>query len=329
MWTEGKTLAAARLFAAAFAAAMLLSPHSAGAQANYPDKPIRLIVPFGAGGLADITMRIVGEKLSERLGQRIVIDNRPGGGGVVAGQAVASAAPDGYTLIVFTNGTAISVGLFKSLPFDPVKDFVPVSSVADFDLLLLVGANSPIKNVQDLLAAAKAGGGKMNLGTINAGSTQNLSAELFKSTAGIDATIVPFRGSPEVQVAVMRGDINVGFESYAALKGSIDDGQLRPIASSGATRSLPNVPTVRESGVPSYEVTGWNAIFAPAGTPPAIVAKLNKEIVAVLDMPDVKKRILELGTGPHSSTPEEILARMKSDIAKWEAVIEQAHIEKK
>jgi tripartite-type tricarboxylate transporter receptor subunit TctC len=321
--------AAARLFATTLAAAILLSPHSAAAQGNYPDKPIRLVVPFGAGGLADITMRIVGEKLSERLGQRVIIDNRPGGGGVVAGQAVASAPPDGYTLIVFTNGTAISVGLFKSLPYNPVKDFVPISSVADFDLLLLVGANSPIKNVKDLLAAAKAGGGKMNFGTINAGSTQNLSAELFKSTTGINATIVPFRGSPEVQVAVMRGDIAVGFESYAALKGSIDDHQLRPIASSGATRSLPDVPTVRESGVPSYEVTGWNAIFAPAGTPPEIVARLNKEIVAVLAMPDVKKRILDLGTGPHSSTPEEILARMKSDIKKWEAVIEQAHIEKR
>jgi tripartite-type tricarboxylate transporter receptor subunit TctC len=300
---------------------------SVRAQSDFPNKPIRLIVPFAPGGLADITMRIVGEKLSDRLGQRIVIDNRPSGGGVAAAQAVATAPADGYTLIVFSNGTAISVGLFKALPFDPVKDFVPVSSVAYFDLLLLVNGPSTIKTVAELLACARSA--PMNMGTINPGSTQNLSAELFKATAAIDATIVPFRGSPEVQVALVREDIAVGFESYAALKGAIDDGQIRAIASSGATRSLPNIPTVQETGALDYEVTGWNAVFAPAGTPPTIVEKLNKEIVAVMAMPDVRKRIIELGTEPKSSTPEEIAARLKADIAKWGSVIERAKIEKR
>jgi tripartite-type tricarboxylate transporter receptor subunit TctC len=318
--------------AACFLTAVLVTGAAlsdARAQSDFPNKPIRLIVPFAPGGLADITMRIVGEKLGDRLGQRIVIDNRPSGGGVAAAQAVATAPADGYTLIVFTNGTAISVGLFKALPFDPVKDFVPVSSVAYFDLLLLVNASSPIKAAGDLLTLARARGGQMNIGTINPGSTQNLSAELFKATAGIDATIVPFRGSPEVQAALMRDDITVGFESYAALKGAIDDKQIRAIASSGATRSLPDIPTVRETGALDYEVTGWNAIFAPAGTPPEIVAKLNKEIVAVMAMPDVQKRILELGIEPKASTPDEIAARFKADIVKWGRVIEQAKIEKR
>ncbi|HWM49517.1 MAG TPA: tripartite tricarboxylate transporter substrate binding protein [Xanthobacteraceae bacterium] len=317
-----------KLISFALTGLLLLFSPLATAQ-TFPDKPIRLIVPFAAGGLADITMRIVGEKLSERLGQRIIIDNRPSGGGIAAAQAVAQSPADGYTLIVLTNGTAISVSLYKALPFDPVKDFVPISSVAYFDLVLLVDGKSPIKNVKDLLATARSMGGKMNIGTINPGSTQNLSAELFKSVAGIDALIVPFRSSPEVQTALLRGDITVGFESYAALKGAIDDGQLRAIATSGTNRSLPNIPTVKESGVPNYEVVGWNAIFAPAGTPADVVAKLNKGINEVVALPEVKQRILDLGTEPRASTPQEILARLQTDIKKWGAVIEQAKIEKR
>ena len=315
-------------FTATFAAMVLLGGAltiPAAAQSDFPAKPIRLIVPFAPGGLADITMRIVGE----RLGQRIIIDNRPSGGGVAAAQAVAQAPADGYTLIVFTNGTAISVGLFKALPFDPIKDFVPISSVAYFDILLLVNNSSPIKTVQDLLKEAKAHGSAMNIGTINPGSTQNLSGELFKSAAGIAATIVPFRTSGEVQIALVRNDITVGFESYAALKGAIDDKQICAIASSGATRSLPNVPTVQETGALDYEVTGWNAIFAPAGTPKDVVAKLNSEIVAIMAMPDIRKRILDLGTEPKASTPAEIEARLKADIVKWSGVIERAGIEKR
>jgi tripartite-type tricarboxylate transporter receptor subunit TctC len=320
-------IAMAHLLALLLAGALLFGAAENAAAQDFPNRPIRLIVPFAPGGLADITMRIVGEKLGERLGQRIIIDNRPSGGGVAAAQAVATAPADGYTLIVFTNGTAISVGLFKALPFDPVKDFVPVSSVAYFDILLLVTGSSPIKTVGDLLTRARAG--PMNMGTINPGSTQNLSAELFKSTAGLDSTIVPFRGSPEVQVALVGEDIVVAFESYAALKGAIDDKQIRAIASSGATRSLPDVPTVRETGALDYEVTGWNAIFAPAGTPPDIVSRLNSEIVAVMALPDIRQRILELGTEPKASTPEEIAERLRADIVKWGRVIDQAKIEKR
>ncbi len=317
------------LASAGLALLALFSANLAAAQSSYPDRPIRFVVPFAAGGLADITMRIVGEKLGDRLGQRVIIDNRPSGGGVAAAQAVATSPADGYTLITLTNGTAISVSLFKSLPFDPIKDFVPISSVAYFDILLLVNNASPIRNVADFLAAAKSANGGMNIGTINPGSTQNLSAELFKSIAGINAQIVPFKGSPDVQVALMRNDIAVGFESYAALKGGIDAKDIRAIATSGTERSLPDVPTVKESGLPAYDVVGWNALFAPAGTPPEIVAKLNKEISEILALPDVKKRILDLGTEPRASTPDEIEDRLKADIRKWAAVIEQTHIEKR
>jgi tripartite-type tricarboxylate transporter receptor subunit TctC len=320
-------LIAAALMCGLAAAAAQVQP--AAAQGKYPDRPIRFVVPFAPGGLADITMRIVGEKLGDRLGQRIVIDNRPSGGGVAAAQAVAAAPADGYTLMVLANGTAISVSLFKALPFDPVKDFMPISSVAWFDILLLVNNASPIKTLPDLLAAAKARGSQTNFGTINPGSTQNLSAELFKSVAGIDAQIVPFRSSPEVQVALLRNDIAVGFESYAALKAGIDDKQIRAIASSGTTRSLPDVPTAREAGLPNYEVVGWNALFAPAGTPRQIVDLLNKEINAVVAMPEVRDRIRELGTEARASTPEEIGAKLQADIRKWAAVIETAGIEKR
>jgi tripartite-type tricarboxylate transporter receptor subunit TctC len=308
--------------------ALLLTPLPAAAQ-TYPDKPIRLILPFAAGGLADVTMRIVGEKLSERLGQRVTIDNRPGGGGITAAQAAASSPPDGYTLLAVTNGTAISAGLYKKLPFDPVNDFVTISSVAHFDLVLLVDGKSPIKNVSDLLTTARNLGGKMNIGTINPGSTQNLSAELFKSVAGLSATIVPFRTTPEVQTAVMRGDVTLAFESYAALKGPVDAGDLRAIATSGTNRSLSTVPTVKESGLANYEVVGWNAIAAPTGTPPEVVARLNAEINAVMAMPDVKKRILDLGTEPRASTPQEIHGRLQADIKKWNEVIDRAKIERR
>lgn len=307
----------------------LAAPAVVRAQA-WPTKQIRMIAPYPPGGGVDTVSRAFSEKMSPKLGQTIVVDNQPGAGATIGASALQRSPADGYTLMVLTNGTAISVGLFKSLPFDPVKDFVPISSVAYFDLVLLVeGKSSPIKTVADLLAAARRQGAKMNIGTINPGSTQNLSAELFKSVTGIEAMIVPFRTTPEVQTAIMRGDVTVGFESYAALKGAIEGGDLRAIATSGSTRSLPTVPTVRESGVENYEVVGWNAIFAPAGTPAAAVARLNAEINAIMTLPDVKQRILDLGTEPRASTPAEIKARLESDIKKWGDVIEHAKIEKR
>jgi tripartite-type tricarboxylate transporter receptor subunit TctC len=296
---------------------------------TFPSKPIRIIIGFGAGGLADITMRILADKLGERLGQRVIVENRPGAGGVVAAQAASSSPADGYTLLVLSIGTAISVSLLKSLAFDPIKDFTPISSVAGFDLLILVKADSPIKTLPDLLAEAKKRGSDMNIGTINPGSSQNLSAELFKTTADIKATIVPYRTTPETLIALTRGDVTMVIESYAALKGAIDGGQARAVASSGPARSLPNVPTAKESGLPDYDVTGWNALFAPAGTPADVVALLNKNINEVLKMPDVRKRIGDLGAQVMGSTPDQLAKLLRDDIAKWGAVIKRAGIERR
>jgi tripartite-type tricarboxylate transporter receptor subunit TctC len=296
--------------------------------ATFPDRPIRLVLAFGPGGLADITFRLVAEKLTGLVGKQVVVENQPGAGGVTAASTVLKAAPDGHTLLVLTNGTAISKGLFKNLPFDPVKDFAPVSLVAFFDIVIVTGAESKYQSLGDLLAAARANPGKLNFGTINPGSTQNLSAELFKSTAGIDVVIVPFRTSPDAATALMAGNLDAVFESYTALRSLVAAKKLRPLATTGNKRSvyLPELPIVKEAGVPTYEVTGWNALGAPAGTPPEIIALLNKHVNAVVAMPDFKQKLLEFGNEAYAGTPDELRRQLVNDIAKWEAVIKKAGI---
>jgi len=310
-------------------AALLLMPQIACAQ-KYPDRPVRLILPFGPGGVADVTARIVTEKLGEKLGQRFIIENMPGAGGINAARAVLSSAADGYTLALLSNGTAISVSLFKNLRFDPVTDFVPVSSMGYFDFILVTQAGSPYQTLADLIKAAKQKPGALNIGTINVGSTQNLSAQLFKSTAGVDVTIVPFRSSPDVLIALLRGDIQMAIENYTAVQSHITDKAVTAVSSSGLVRTsfLPDVPTVKEAGGGDFEARSWNAIFAPKGTPPEVIKTLNAALREVLDAPDLKKRALELGIEAKASTPEEIQARLKDDIAKWAKVIERAGIEK-
>jgi tripartite-type tricarboxylate transporter receptor subunit TctC len=205
----------------------------ASAQAPYPNRPIRIVVPFGAGGFADITVRLLGQKLTERTGAQIVIENRPGAGGIIAGSAVTSSEPDGYTLFVFSSGIALSKSLLKSMPFDPVTAFAPISTMALFDLLLLVKADSPMHTLKDALDAARADPQKFNVGTINPGSTQNVTGDLLRATTGIPMTIVPHRTSAEVLTSLLRGDTQIGIESYAALKSAIDASQIRAVASSG------------------------------------------------------------------------------------------------
>jgi tripartite-type tricarboxylate transporter receptor subunit TctC len=300
------------------------------AQAKYPDRPVRFVVPFAAGGVADSTARIVANKLAEKLGQRFYVENQPGAGGITAARTVISAAPDGYTLIMLTNGTAVSVSLFEKLPFDPVKDFTPVSSLGFFDFAFVTSASSGFKTLAELIAAAKAKPGALNVGTINVGSTQNLSAELFKTSANIDFTLVPFRGNHEAEVALLQGNVALVIDSYSVLQGNIADGKLRALASSGGTRSesTPELATVQESGVAGYDVVSWNAIFARSGTPPEIVKTLNSALQGILGDPDTKKRLLALGIEGRAGAPEEIGARLKSDIEKWRAVIEKANIPK-
>lgn len=324
---------AAMLTTALLGAACLLGPMPGGAkaQSGYPTQPVRIVVPFGPGGIADTSLRIVAEKLTDELGQQVIVENQPGAGGITAARSALRGPADGHTLALLTNGTAISVPLFKELPFDPLTDFVPISSVAFFDFVLATGAESPFRSVADVLAAARAEPGSLNVGSINVGSSQNLAAELLKSTAAVDFTIVPYRQTPDLLVGALRGDVDLMIDNYAAVRPAIDDGRARAIATTGAARSpapaLADVPTVQESGVEGFEVTSWNGIFAPAGTPPEAIDTMNRALHTVLALPDVKQRMLDLGIEARASTPEELRARLEADIAKWDEVITKAGIE--
>jgi tripartite-type tricarboxylate transporter receptor subunit TctC len=304
--------------------------HQAGAETKYPSKPVRIVLPFAAGGVADITARVIPEKLGGKLGGRFYIENQPGAGGIAAARTVISSAPDGHTLALLSNGTAISVSLFSHLPYDPLKDFAPISSLGTFDFVFATNAESEFKTLADFIAAARAKPGTLNVGTINIGSTQNLSAELFKTAAGIDFTIIPYRGTPELLVSTMQGNLALMIDSYSSMKGNLTEGKIRALASSGPVRSesTPDLPTLQEAGVANYDVVSWNALFAPAGTPPEVIKTLNQALQEILSEPEVRKRLLELGIEAKGSTPEEISARLKSDIDKWQKVIEKAGIPK-
>lgn len=297
----------------------------ARAQAPYPSQPLHMIVPFGPGGLADLSARLTMQKLADKLGQQVIIENRPGAGGVVAASSALSQPRDGYTLILFSNGTTIARTLLK-LPYDPQADFVPVSTLAYFDLNLLVRKDSPFKDLQALLAEGRKR--QLTLGAINPGSTQHLSAELFRSVAKLDAALIPFKTSGDVQGALQRGDIDLGFESYAALRGGIDGGQLRALATTGPARTpwLPQVPTVKEAGLAGYEVTGWNAVYTTRGTPDAVVARLNQAMREVMGLADLRQRLVGLGVEPKASSGAELAALFEHDRRKWAQVIQQAHI---
>jgi len=311
------------------AALALLASASAGAQ-TYPSKPVKIVVPFGAGGIADLTARLVAQKISDALKQPVLIENCPGAGGITAADAVAKAAPDGHTLLLISNGTAVSANLFKKLPYDTLKDFTPVSTIGFFDLALLVNTKLPVKTAADFIQYAKAHPGKLNIGTINRGSTQNLAAELFVSMAGIDAVIVPYKGTPEVLTATSTGEVDASVEILGPALPQIRAGNVKALAVTSSRRfsALPDVPTVAESGLPGYQAASWNGIAAPAGTPRPVIERLVKEIHAAVAHPEVKARLLELGVVAQSGTPESTRKLLESDIAKWGAVIEKAGIEK-
>jgi len=295
---------------------------------TFPSKPVRIVVPFGAGGVADLTARTVAQKLSESWGQPVVIDNKPGAGGVVAGDAVAKAEPDGHTLLLMSNGTAVSAGLFKALPFDTARDFAPVSTLGFFDLAIVVPAASPFKTLGDLLAFAKANPGKLNLGTINIGSTQNLAAELFKTASGIDLQVVPYNGSPAVVTALRGGQVEAAIEILAPMLPQINARAVRALAVTGAKRVavLPDVPTAKESGLSTFVVSSWNALAAPAKTSQGVIARLNKDVVAALNAPDVKKRLHDQNVEAQSSSPEQASELLASEIKRWGDVIVRAKV---
>jgi len=301
------------------------------ARAEYPDRPVRIIVPYGAGGIATVTMRMVAEEMSKKFNQQFVIENRPGAGGAIGAAAVKAAKPDGYTLSMIGNGLTIARALFKSLPYDLFTDFTPISTTAAYGLVVAVKAGSQFKTVKDVIAYAKANPGKLNFGTINPGSTQNLSAELFRSMAGINVVMIPYKTSPDLMTAVLQGDIDVAFEYYAALAPVILDKKITPIASTGDERApqMPNVPTVAESGLPGYDVTSWNAMAGPAGLPKDIVDTLNKAIREALATPQIKERMLKFGMTPRASTPQSLEKLMKTNFEQWEKVIADAKIKKR
>lgn len=309
---------------------LVMAPMTA-AQAKWPDKPVKIILPFGAGGVGDVSSRIMADKLTDKLGQRVVIENMPGPGGINAARAVITAPADGYTMGLVTNGTAISVAAFKKLPFDPVKDFEMVSMLGEFDLVFVVNAKSDYKTLGDFIKAAKAQPGKLNIGTIAVGSTQNLGAELLKSAADLNVVIVPYKASPDIVVALLRNDVQMLVEFPPSVKGQVASGDLRVLATSSPKRSklLPEVPTAQEAGVKGYEVTSWNGVFAPKGAPKEATDGMRKAMQEVLAMPDVVAAFAKIGVDAHASDAAELETRLKDDIKKWDAVIQKAGIPKK
>ncbi len=297
---------------------------------TYPSKPIRLLVPFGPGGVGDITSRAVMQKMSESIGQQIIIDNRPSAGGIVATETVAKSDPDGYTLYLMNNTNAVSAAMFKKLPYDTVKDFETVSTIGGFSIVVLVSPDSPAKTIKELIAQAKSSGGKFNIGSINIGTTQHLSAELFKSMAALDITGVPFNNTAGVLTALRGNSLQVAMEFLPPVLSQIRANTLRAIAVTSLTRSpmLPNVPTLNESGLPGYEVNSWNGIAVAAKTPKAIVERLNKEIHAAVNSPLIAQRFQELGVSQNLSTPEGMRKLLVEEIAKWNALIDKTKIQR-
>jgi tripartite-type tricarboxylate transporter receptor subunit TctC len=302
----------------------------ARAEPGFPARPIRISIPFGAGGVADLTMRLLAQTLTERTKQQVVIENRPGAGGLLSAKAVLEAPPDGYTLAVIGNGQAIAMSLFKARPYNVLTDFTFVSITARFEMLLAVKADSPLQTLQDVVTAARKDPGKLNFGAINPGSTQNLSAHLLKQVSGLDVTIIPYKTTPDLITGILRSDVDVGFDYYAALQPVIIDNKVRIVATSGEERNplLHNVPTARESGFPEYVVTSWNGLASAAGLPTDVLAALNGHINAALSDPALRATATKLGMDARGSTPEQMRDRMAADIKKWAAVIEKGGIEK-
>jgi tripartite-type tricarboxylate transporter receptor subunit TctC len=291
-------------------------------------RAIKIVVPFGAGGVADLTARIVAQKMADNMGQPVVIENKPGAGGVVAGDTVAKAEADGHTLLLMSNGTAVSAGLFKTLPFDTIKDFAPISTLGFFDIAIVVPQNSPYKTLPELLTFARANPGKLNIGSINVGSTQNLAAELFKSSANIQAQIVPFNGTPAVITALRGGQIDAAVEILSPMLPQINANAITALAVFGDRRSvvLKDVPTAAQSGLANFSAASWNALAAPAKTPKDVVIRLNREVKAAIDSPDVKKRLLDLNIDAVSSTPEQLANLLQAEIRRWSEVIVKARV---
>jgi tripartite-type tricarboxylate transporter receptor subunit TctC len=318
-----------RLAVAAAIALALLALHANGVSAQtYPNKPIRIIVPFVAGGAVDTLARMMGAKLSESLGQPVIVENRPGAGGNVAADAVAKSPPDGYTILQNTNGQAISPAIYRSLPFDVVKDFVPVTQLVASQLVLAGSPKLAATSVQELIALARAKPGSLNYGMTGVGNPLHLTMEMFKTMAGIDIQPVPYKGDAAIFPALITGEIQVAIVPMATTLPQVAAGTLRALAVAGGKRAaaLPDVPTVAESGLVGFESSSWQGWFVPAGTPREIVAIIQRSAKAALAAPDMLERLRVTGNEAVGSAPEEFEQRFKTDLAKFAKIVREAHI---
>ncbi len=309
--------------------ASLLGANAASAQ-GFPSKPVRIVVPFGAGGVADITARVLAQKMTEGVGQQVLVENRPSAGGIVAAEAVAKAEPDGHTLLLLSNGTAVSASLFKQLPYDTLNSFTPVSTVGFFGMVLLANPDAKIASVGDFLAFAKANPGKANIGTITIGGTQNLAGELFRSMSGVDAQMIPFKDTPSVIAALRSNQIHLAVEFLAPVMGQTNASTVTPGAVTAARRysGLPAVPTVAGGGFARSRVASWSALSAPGKTPRPVIERLNREVGTAIGAVEIRDKLAALGVEARASTPDELQKLLVTEIAKWGAVIERAKIPK-
>jgi tripartite-type tricarboxylate transporter receptor subunit TctC len=311
--------------------ALLLSGSGLAHAQSYPNKPIRIVVPFVAGGAVDTLARLIGAKLSENLGQPVIVENRAGAGGNLGADVVAKAAPDGYTMLLATTGQAISASLYRTLPFDPVKDFVPVTQVIASTFVLLASNKVPVTSTQALIALAKSKPGSLNYGSSGVGGPLHLAMEVFKNAAGIDVLHIPYRGDALLYAALIAGEIQMAMSPQATSMPHITSGSIRALGVTGTQRAaqLPDVPTFKESGVLGLESSSWQGLFMPARTPRDIVLKIQQEVAKVVRTPEVRERLAALGGAePVGGTPEEFDALFKADIARFARAIEQAGIPK-
>ena len=306
-------------------------PTTAQTASPWPTRPIRWILGFAPGGAGDITARLLAPRLQAVLGQPVLVENRPSAGGLVAAEAVARAEPDGHTLLLVTSTSATAPAFYKSLPFDTERDFAPVGLIASFGHVMMTAPNSPYRTLAELIAAARARPGTINIGSISVGTAQHLSAELFREVAGIRTETVTYRGTPDLVNAVAAGEIQLGFETLPPVLGQIGaSGRVRALAISSASRfpGLPDVPTAAEAGLPNYVAGSWNGIQAPARTPRAVVERLNAELNRVIDAPDIRAKLLELGLEPRPGPPQALQDRLLDDIRLWTRVVAEARIER-
>lgn len=325
-----RLLAAAPLMVAAPWALTAPAPVQAQSQGTaFPSRPVTIVVPFGPGGVADLTARSYGRVMAESLGQPVVIDNKPGAGGIAATQAVLKAPADGHTLLLTSNATAVSVHLIKRLPYDVTRDLMPISTLGFFELALVVGANSRFQSLGELIAWGRAHPGKLTFGSITPGSTQHLSAVLFRARTGLDAVIVPYKGSPAVITAARSGEIDLGFEILSPVLPQLQAKALRALAVTGPKRFelLPEVPTALEQGVPQYTVDSWNALAAPAGTPTAAIERIRRAAQEASQQPALRHTLRDLGVKAQTGSPAELQALLASEIRHWGEVVQAARIE--